>query len=515
MKRAKTRISAIVSLLALAVVLPGCRQKESPVPDAKGGQTEASVEPPRSELRFGMASELATLDPLDRANTADGRAVLFNVYEGLVKPDASGSLLPALAESFGIGQNGLVYSFVLKEGIKFHDGSIVTAEDVQYTLQTAKEAGFDGYGQIEKIEISASGEINVILKEADPEFLPYLTIGVVPKSNPDRKNKPIGTGPFRIESYTPQQSLVLAKNGYYWNKGLPLLDKVTLVFVADSDALQIGLRGGNIDAAEVVGSIVEQLDRNDFDIIEANSNMVQLFALNNKAKPLDDERVRKAINYAVDKKEIIDTAFYGWGQPSGSPLIPGFRNIYESSLANPYPTDEAKAKALLAEAGYEKGFNLEITVPSNYTMHIDTAQVIVNQLGKVGINATIRLVDWATWLSDVYRSRKYEATIISFDGSGVPLSPRSFLGRYVSTAGGNLINFNNADYDSIYKLALKEGEEGARYSLYKQAQRVISDNAASVFIQDIMSFKVYRNGFKGALSYPLAVIDFSTIYWAN
>jgi peptide/nickel transport system substrate-binding protein len=243
--------------------------------------------------------------------------------------------------------------------------------------------------------------------------------------------------------------------------------------------------------------------------------MVQIFALNNEAKPLTDERVRRAINYAIDKQEIIDTAFYGWGEPSGSPLIPGLKRIYEFSLANPYPADEVKAKALLAEAGYEKGFNLEITVPSNYTMHVDTAQVIVNQLSKVGINATIRLVDWATWLADVYRGRKYEATIISFDGSSVPLSPRSFLGRYVSTAGGNLINFKNADYDRVYGQALKENEEGARYSLYKQAQRIVSDNAASVFIQDIMSFKVFRKNFKGALNYPMAVIDFSTVYRTN
>lgn len=493
------RIWAAVSLLVLMVVLLGC-----------GGKKAAN-----EELRFGLASELATLDPLDRANTADGRAVLFNIYEGLVKPDASGSLLPALAESFSIGQNGLIYSFVLKKGIKFHDGSTVSAEDVKFTLETAQEAKFDGYGQIEKIEISGLGEINITLKEADPEFLPYLTIGIVPKNNLDRKNKPIGTGPFKIESYTPQQSLVLVKNENYWNTGRPLLDKVTLVFAADSNALQTGLRGGNIDAAEVVGSIAEQLDRNDFDIIEAYSNMVQLFALNNEVKPLDDERVRKAINYAIDIREIIDTAFYGWGAPSGSPLIPGLGNIYESSLANPYPADEARARALLAEAGYAKGFPLEITVPSNYTMHVDTAQVIVNQLGRVGIDATIRLVDWAAWLSEVYRGHKYEATIISFDGSGVPLSARSFLGRYVSTAGGNLINFKNGDYDRVYAQALKETDEKARYGLYKQAQRIISDNAASVFIQDIMSFKVYRKGFKGAVNYPLAVIDFSTVYREN
>jgi peptide/nickel transport system substrate-binding protein len=477
-----------------------------------GGKAGSTAAPEtKAELRYGFTSEPATLDPLSPANTADGRSILFNVYEGLVKADKDGRLQPALASEYRIEQAGLVYRFTLRQGLSFHDGSPVTAEDVKFTLEAAIEAKFRGFTQIDRIDV-AGNTLALTLKAPDPEFLPYLTQGIVPRNNPDREKNPIGTGPFIIESYTAQQSLVLKKNPNYWKQGFPKLDKVTVVFVADSDALLLSLQGGNVDGAGVTSSIVQQLDPSRFDVVSGYSNSVQLLALNNASPPLDDIRVRQAIGYAVDVPQIIDTAFYGQGEASGSPLIPGLSAYYEESLRNAYSRDTDRAKRLLAEAGQASLFPLEIVVPSNYTMHVDTAQVIVNQLKAAGINASIRLVDWATWLSDVYRGRKYQATIISLDDSGVPLTPRSFLSRYLSGSGSNFINFNNPDYDRVYNAALSEPDEAKRSGLYKEAQRIIAASAASVYIQDIYSFKIFTKGrYSGVVNYPLYVIDFSTI----
>jgi peptide/nickel transport system substrate-binding protein len=234
-------------------------------------------------------------------------------------------------------------------------------------------------------------------------------------------------------------------------------------------------------------------------------------ALNNQAKPLNDVRVRQAINYGIDIQQIIDAAFYGRGEPSGSPLIPGLTKYYDARLKNPYPADIQKAKALLAEAGYAGGFPLAITIPSNYTMHIDTGQVLVNQLEKIGIAATIKLVDWGTWLSEVYRGRRYEATIISLDTN--TLSPRGFLERYQSGGGGNFLNFTSPQFDQTYQETLIEPQEDRRIRLYKRSQQILSEEAASVYIQDIWEFRVFPKGrFGGAVNYPLYVIDFSTIY---
>ena len=467
--------------------------------------------PVGAELRFGLATEPVTLDPLNPANTADGRSILFNVFQGLVKPDSYGNLVGAVAESFEIDENSLVYVFTLRQGVLFHDGQAVSPADVVFSLNTAIAAGFVGLNQIERVEISGPREVRITLSEPDPGFLPFLTIGIVPENNPDRERNPIGTGPFIIESYSPQQSLILARNPYYWRSGIPKLDRVTLVFSSDSNALFRGLLGGNIEGASITGAQLAQLNERDFDIFPFPSNMVQLMALNNAHPPLDDVRVRRALNYALDISEIIEIAFFGQGEPSGSPVIPGLRNVYDESLRDPYPRDLERSRSLLAEAGFPNGFPLEITVAAPFTMHVDTAQVIVNQLRDAGINATIRLVDWATWLSEVHHARRFQATIISLDAGTV--SPRSFLARYVSTAGGNFFNFDNPDFDRVFTAALTERDEARRISLYKEAQRIISENAAGVFIQDILGFRAFTSGrFGGVVNYPLFVIDFASMY---
>jgi peptide/nickel transport system substrate-binding protein len=214
-----------------------------------------------AELRFGLMSEPATLDPLSPSNTADGRALLFNVFEGLVKVDSSGRFLPAVAESIE-SREALTYTFTLREGLRFHDGSPVRDEDVEFTLNEAKERGYQGFSQIDRIELLGGRRIRVALKEADPDFLPYMSVGIVPKNNPDREKNPIGTGPFMIENYLPQQQLTLVKNPYYRLQDLPKLDKVTVLFTEGNNALYTGLEGGNLTGAMVSGDVAYKLNPN-------------------------------------------------------------------------------------------------------------------------------------------------------------------------------------------------------------------------------------------------------------
>jgi len=496
----KKTLTIFTVIVITAFLLPSCSKQGS-----GSGKAQAA------ELRYGLSTEPVTFDPLNPANTADGRSILFNVFEGLVKPDPSGALVPALAESYEIENDSSSYLFTLRPGVLFHNGEAFQAEDVVFSLNEAIKAGFPGLNKIAEVETTAQLKIRVSLKEPDPEYLPYLTVGIVPEKNPDREKNPIGTGPFIIENYAPQQNLTLVKNPNYWQKGLPKLDKVTIVFASDTNNLLLGLRGGNIEAAEITGAFLPQLDQKQFETVPCYSNMVQLLALNNAQKPFDDERLRKALNYALDINGIIEAAFYGHGEPSGSPLIPGLKNVYDESLRDPYPRDIEKAKALMREAGFPNGFSLEITVPSVYTMHVDTAQVIVSQLSEAGISATIRLVDWGTWLSEVYLGRNYQATIISLDANTV--SPRSFLFRYVSGDNSNFINYNNPDYDRAYKAALLEPDEKKRIALYKECQRIISESAASVYLQDILGFRAFAaDRFGGVINYPLYVIDFASMY---
>lgn len=465
-----------------------------------------------AELRYGFTTEPKTLDPLNTANaSADSRSILFNVFEGLIKPATDGTFLPCAAESWSIEQGGLVYNFTLREGVRFHDGSTVNPSDVKFTLDTAIAEGFNAFDRIEEVRLIGENIIRVTLKSPDLEFLPYMTVGIVKADNPDREKNVIGTGPFMIESYTLQRNLVLKKFDGYWQSSIPHLEKVTIVFFANTDAMMTALRGGSIDGGSITGSQAAQLDHRQFDIIHSYSAAVQLLALNNTAPPFNDMRVRLALNYGIDIQNIIDTAFFGTGYPSGSPLIPGLSVYYEDTLSYPYDLD--KARSLLAEAGFgeRNKLSFEITVPSNYTMHVDTAQVIADQLEKIGIDASIKLVDWNTWLVDVYRGRNYQATIISLDSPVV--SPRNFLARYRSDNSGNFISFSSAEYDRIFDSSLVETNEARRIRIYKEAQRVVSENAASVFIQDILYYKAFRKGvFAGVLNYPLLIVDFAAIY---
>jgi peptide/nickel transport system substrate-binding protein len=513
MKKLHIRVLLSLALIALLVLHTACSKQ-------KAGIQSADL---LTSLRYGYNSEPTTLDPLSPSNTADGRSILFNVFEGLVKPDTNGSLRPCVAESVTMEELGRVYNFKLRKGIRFHDGSQLTSADVKFSLDTAKTAGFIGFDAVEKIETNGDYSLKVILLRPDPEFLPYLTVGIVKANSADRDKNAVGTGPYLIESYAVQRDMVLKKFEDYWQNNVPKLEKITIVFLADSDALVRGLHSGSIDGTGLPGSLAQQLNPEQFDIVPGYSAMVQLLALNNAAAPLNDIRVRQAINYGLDIQGIIDTAFYGKGEPSGSPLIPGLTAYYEKSLADPYPLDPEKARSLLAEAGYGASIgggastgggeklSLEITVASIYTMHVDTAQVIADQLAKIGINVSIRLVDWATWLSDVYFGRKYQATIISLDSPVV--SPKGFLSRYRSDSSSNFINYSSAAFDKVFDAILVEPGEDKRIALYKEAQRIISADAASVYIQDIMSFRALRAGvYGGVLNYPLYANDFAALY---
>jgi peptide/nickel transport system substrate-binding protein len=497
----------------LIFALSACSASPSNQTGGAGG--DADVREPESggELRWGLSTELDSLDPYVAVGGDTKGIVIFNLFEGLVKPDTSGNLNPAVAESYEILQDGKVYEFKLRNGVKFHNGNEVTPQDVRYSFARALEskADLEGFDNVESVNVTDDGLITITLIEANTEFLTSLTNAIIPDGYTDQASKPIGTGPFAFESYTPQQELILVKHKDYWQPGLPQLDKVTIVYEADTNALLLSLQSGNVDGAGIAASDARVLDLNDFNVIERNSNAVQQLALNNDYGPLQDERVRQALNYAVDADEIIASAFDGYGTKVGSPIIPGLSKYYNAALANAYPTDVEKARQLLAEAGYPDGFDLEITVPSNYVVHVNTAQVIVNQLARAGINATIKQIDWPTWLSEVYDGRQYQATVISVGGAS--LSPKNELARYLSDAGHNFYNYTSPAFDTKYAAASTALDDAERVALYKEAQQIISDEAGNVYIQDITGLSALRKGFDGLESYPIyAVTDFSKIY---
>ena len=467
-----------------------------------------------SQITIGIPQDIEdSLDP-HKAVAAGTKEVLFNLYEGLVKPDSSGELQPAIASDYSISEDATTYTFTLREGVKFHDGSMVTAEDVKYSIDrcadtTNGEPLVEAYSNIKSVNIVDEKTVEVVLNTADSDFLANMTTAIIPASNENPDTNPIGTGPYRYVSRSPQENFVVEKFDEYW--GTPAnIENVTFRVCANADSIVMNLQGGSIDMfARLTTTQASQLG-DQFDVLEGTMNLVQALYLNNAVEPFNDERVRQALCYAVDPQGIMDLISDGKGTEIGSSMFPAFEKYYMPELNDVYNQDFDKAKELLAEAGYPDGFSFTITVPSNYQQHIDTAQVLVEQLKNIGVTAEIELVEWETWVSEAYTNRNFEATVVGVDASSLTAS--ALLSRFVSDAPNNFINFSNADYDAAYARAEAAVDDEEKTEAYKECERLLAEHAANVYIQDLLCLVALNKKYAGYEFYPLYVQDISKLY---
>ena len=505
----------LASLLCAA--LTGCGGS-STEKTPEGGQTQTgSTDAVANEITVGIAQDLDdSLDP-HLAVAAGTKEVMFNVFEGLMKPTSTGDLTPAVAESYTVSEDRLTYTFTLREGVKFHNGDEVTAEDVVYSISRCADTTdgtplVEAFSVIQSVEAVDARTVAITIAEPSNEFISYMTTAILPAGYDQQDTAPVGTGPFKFVSRAAQDNIVLERFDEYW--GTPAyLDKVTFKIMENADSLVMSLQSGAIDlCSHLTSTQVAQLG-GDFYVAEGTMNLVQALYLNNAEKPFDDVRVRQALCYAVDKQGIIDLAFDGYGSPIGSSMYPAFGKYFDESLTNYYTKDVEKAKSLLTDAGYPNGFEMTITVPSNYQPHIDTAQVLVEQLKEIGVTAKIELVEWGTWVSDVYAGRQFQSTVVGVDASN--MTARALLERFTSDYAKNFINYNNADYDALFQQALVTYDDGEQTAIYKAMEKNLTENAANVYIQDLADLVAVRQGLEGVTFYPIYVLDLSTVRYAE
>jgi len=503
-----------LSLLLLAgllcAVLSGCGDSST----AETPESRAAA----NAIVVGIAQDLDnSLDP-HKTVKAGTREVMFNVFEGLMKPTPEGDLTPAIASDYKVSEDRLTYTFTLRDGVKFHNGDTVTAEDVVYSIQrcaAATETGIvpvEAFSNITDIQALDTSTVTITLAQPDNEFLSYMTTAILPADYDQQDTAPVGTGPFKFVSRTAQDSIVLEKFDDYW--GTPAqLDQVTFKIIENADSLLMSLQSGAIDlCAHLTSTQVAQLGE-DFNVAEGTMNLVQALYLNNDVAPFDNELVRQALCYAIDKQAIIDLAFDGYGSPIGSSMYPAFGKYFDESLTDYYPHDTEKAKELLAQAGYPDGFSMTITVPSNYKPHMDTAQVLVQQLAEVGITAEIQAVEWESWVSDAYTNRQFQSTVVGVDASN--MTARALLERFTSTADNNFINYSNADYDALFAQAQATADDAEQTALYKEMEKNLTEHAANVYIQDLADLVAVRKGLEGVTFYPIYVLDLSGIHYTT
>lgn len=472
-----------------------------------------------SHITIGIPQDLDSLVP-SLSQGAGTQEILFNIYEGLIKPDSDGNLIPAVASDYTMSEDGLTYTFTLRDGIKFHNGNPVTVADVKYSIDTC--AGLNGgepvisaFSNIESVETPDEQTIIITLKESSSSFLAILATveaAIVPADVDDLQTNPVGTGPYKFVSRSLQENVILERFDAYWGEPAHIQD-ITLKVLADADSIVMNLEGGAVDMVARVSTTQAAELSDNFEVLEGTMNLVQAVYLNNAAAPFDNELVRQALCYATNKQEILDFVSDGKGTPVGSSMFPAFGKYYIEELNDTYTTDIDKAKELLAQAGYADGFSFTMKVPSNYQQHVDTAQVVAEQLKQIGVTANIELIEWETWLNDVYQGRDFEATLVGVDAS--TLTAGAMLSRFRSDAHNNFINYNNADYDAAYANALaaeavSDDEKATEY--YKECETILADTAANVYIQDMCELVAIRKGYAGYEFYPLYIQDFSKIY---
>ena len=511
LKRALSLLTAAMLLISLCACAGDTDNSKDEQPSAESGELSDG-----SSVTVGIAQDLDSLDP-HRALSAGTSEVLFNIFEGLMKASPDGGVIPAVASDYTMSADGKTYTFTLREGVTFHNGNPVTLDDVLYSLERCAGSESDGapliaaFSNVETISADADGRVMVSPTDPSLEFLNAMTAAIIPKdSGSTQATAPVGTGPFSFVSYMPQNSMEMVRYEGYWGKAAHL-EKVTFKIITDANTLVLGLNGGTLDMVIHLPNTSAPEIQKGFTVLTDTMKLVQALYLNNDVKPFDDARVRQAMYYAINVPEIIEFVCDGAGVPTGTSMYPAFTKYFVPELADKYQQDLEKAKQLLADAGYPNGFTMTITVPGNYEQHVDTGLVLSQQLAAVGITAQVQEVAWETWVNDVYKGRQYEGTVSGIAASN--MTAREMLERYTTTHSKNFINFSDAEFDDVVARAMTTMDMDEQVALYKRAQEILSEQAGSLWLQDLCDLVVLRPELDGMTFYATYVLDMSTIYY--
>jgi len=497
------RLAAALALLVGAAALLGAAFAQDPAPQHGGSVTVAiTADPPGWDPSASTSQEIP-------------RVVYHNVFEGLVRFDASGAIVPALAESWTTSEDGLTWTFTLRQGVKFHDGSTLTVDDVVAKFERAKdpESGHthpEYYAAVESITAPDAATVVFQLSQPSRSLLynlarPDSVIYPAAKAETQR-SEPVGTGPFRFASYTPGTEVVLEKFDDYYLDGVPYLDRVVFRIISDANTRFAALQAGDID---MMGLIPEQYVQTttmpDLKVTQGTATAEITMALNNTRPPLDDVRVRQAINLAIDKQSIVQGAMFGLGTIIGTHMTPA--ESYYIDLTDTYPYDPERARELLAEAGYPDGFTVKFELPEPYNIERRSGEVIAQQLRAVGIEAELSVVEWGTWIQRIFLGGDYDMTIIGHS------EPRDI------NVYGNPDYYYHYDNPRVREL-LAEAEAAptaeAETAAYQEIARIIANDAVNVWVFSppfLMAAKQDVYGFW--TDQPTPAIDMTGVYRAQ
>lgn len=479
-----------------------------------GTALNAQAQSRKDTAVLGMILEPTSLDPTSAPAAAIGEVVHYNILEGLTKINVDGSVTPLLAESWTMDADGKAFSFKLRKGVKFQDGSDFDASAVKFSFERAKgekstnKAKGAVFSNISHISTPDAHTVVIVLGKPDGNFLFRLgentAVILHPKSADMAATKPVGTGPYKLESWTKGSGIVLTKWDGFRDAARVALRRVTFRFINDPAAQVAALMAGDIDGMPRFGAFqsLGQFQNDKRFAVEMGSTAGKgILAINNKRKPFDDVRVRRALSHAIDKKAFIDGVLEGYAKPIGSHMAPTDAGYVD--LNQQYPFDVEKAKALLKEAGVQTPLNVTLTLPPPPYAR-KGGEVLAAQLAKIGVNAKIENVEWAQWLSGAFKGN-FDLTVINH------VEPLDYM------AYANPQYYWGYDSAAFRELAAKHSastDRRERAKLFGDLQRKIASDAVNVFIFNPSNAAVYRKGLKGLWhSSPIFANDMAAVSW--
>lgn len=461
-----------LTLLALALMLAaGVALAQDPAPVSGGTVTVAiTADPPGWDPTVSTSQEIP-------------RVMYNNVYEGLVKFDRTGAIVPALAESYDISADGLTWTFHLRQGVKFHDGSAFDSADVVAKFERARdpESGHthpEYYAAISDIAAPDANTVVFTLSEPSRGLLYNLarpdSILYPAEKAETQRSEPIGTGPFKFASYTEGAEVVLEKNADYYVAGVPYLDKAVFKIIGDPNTRFAALQAGDIDFIGVAvqpEQYLQVVTTPGLKGTEGTATTEITVAMNNARKPFDDLRVRQAITMAIDKDTIVQGAMFGLGTVIGSHMSPS--EPYYIDLSDTYPYDPVRARELLAEAGYADGFTIHFELPEPYNIERRSGEVVAQMLREVGIDVELSVVEWGTWIQRIFVGGDYDMTIIGHS------EPRD-INVYANP--GYYYHYDNPAIGDLLAGAEAAPSSEAETAAYQEIAEVIAKDAVNVWL---------------------------------
>ncbi len=469
----------------------------------------------KTDIVVGAQLEPPNLDPTSGAAGAIDTVTYSNIFEGLTRFGPDGSINPGLAESWSVSDDGKVYTFNLRKGVKFHDGADMTADDVKFSLERigaeeSTNAQKALYADIESVEVVDPHTVKINLSKPNGNMLFNLAWGdaviMSPDSAADNATNPIGTGAVVFKDWVQGDRVELERNPDYWGEPAKL-EKVTFKFISDPNAAFAAVMAGDVDSFMPFPA-PENLAQFDADprfrVVAGSTEGETILSTNNKMPPLDNPKVRQAIAHAIDRQAIIDGAMFGYGTPIGTHFAPHHPSYVDLTGQSNY--DPEKAKALLAEAGLADGFSTTLKLPPpSYARR--GGEIIAAQLRDIGIETEISNLEWAQWLEQVFKGKDYGLTIVSHTE---PLD----IGIYARP--DYYFQYDSADFQKLMEDLNNATDPAERDKLLKAAQQMIADDYVNGYLFQLANTGVVNAKLQGIWeNAPTQAADMTAVYWED